>query len=98
VGNRVVNEHIEEQGSQDRSLRNTGENFKRRGKNTRNTDLKFPIGQVTEKPVYIATRKLKSTKWILMHNNNSVQFISFLVYLHINSTAQEPITKHECIQ
>jgi hypothetical protein len=40
----VVNKHIEEQGSQDRSLRNTGENFKRSGKDTRNIDLRFPVG------------------------------------------------------
>jgi hypothetical protein len=40
----VVNEHIEEQGPQDRSLRNTGENFKRPEKNTRNTDPRFPVG------------------------------------------------------
>jgi hypothetical protein len=47
VGNCIAyedNKYIEEQGSQDRSLRSTRENFKRRGKNTRNTDLRFPVG------------------------------------------------------
>jgi hypothetical protein len=39
----VINKHIEEKGSQDRSLRNTGDNFKRLGKNIRNTDLRFPV-------------------------------------------------------
>jgi hypothetical protein len=34
----VINEHIEEKEYQHRSLGNTGENFKRREKNTRNTD------------------------------------------------------------
>jgi hypothetical protein len=58
----VVSKHIEEKGSQDRSLRNTGENFKRRGKNTRNTGWRFPVGYVTAKPVYGATRKPKSIK------------------------------------
>jgi hypothetical protein len=56
----VVNKHIEEQGSQDRSLRNAVNNFKRRGKNTRIMDLRFPVGYVTAKPVYIATRKPKA--------------------------------------
>jgi hypothetical protein len=36
--------HVEEKGSQDRSLRNIRENFKRVAKNTRNTDLRFPVG------------------------------------------------------
>jgi hypothetical protein len=47
VGNCIayeVNKHIEEQGSQDGSFRNTKENFKRRGKNTRNGDLSFLVG------------------------------------------------------
>jgi hypothetical protein len=60
----VVNKHTEEQRPQDRPLRNTGENFKRRGKSARNTDLRFPLGYVTAKPVYIATRKPKCTKLI----------------------------------
>jgi hypothetical protein len=47
VGNCIAyedNKYVEEKGSQDRSMRNTGENFKRRGKSTRNTDLRFPVG------------------------------------------------------
>jgi hypothetical protein len=40
----VVNKHIEEEGSQDRSLRDHGEDFKWRGKNTRDAGLRFPVG------------------------------------------------------
>jgi hypothetical protein len=90
VGNfiaHVVNKQIEEKGSQDRSLGNTGENSKRRGKNTRNKDMRFPVGQVTAKPVYIATRKPKNTKLIII-----IQFSSLLYYSCAESTATRPIT------
>jgi hypothetical protein len=40
----VVNKHIEEERPQDRSLRDPEENFKWRGKNTKNADLRFPVG------------------------------------------------------
>jgi hypothetical protein len=53
----VVNKHSEEERAQDRSLRDTGEKFKWRGKNTRKADLKFLVGYVTAKPVYIATKE-----------------------------------------
>jgi hypothetical protein len=53
---------IEEQGSQDLSLRNSRENFRMRGKNTRNMDLRFLVGQGTTNPVYIVTRNPKRTK------------------------------------
>jgi hypothetical protein len=56
----VVNEDIEEQGLQDKSLRNTGENFT--PGYSRNTDSRFSVGAVTAKQVCIATRELKCTK------------------------------------
>jgi hypothetical protein len=36
----VINEHIEEQRAQNRSLRDSGKNFKRGGEDTGNTDLR----------------------------------------------------------
>jgi hypothetical protein len=39
----VVNKHIEEQRFQDRSVRNTGENFKRWGRNIRKTDVRMSV-------------------------------------------------------
>jgi hypothetical protein len=50
----VVDKWIEEQVPQDRSLRHTGENYERRRKSTRNTDLRCPVRQVATKPVYTA--------------------------------------------
>jgi hypothetical protein len=38
----VDNKHTEEQGSQEILLRYNGENLKRRGQNTRDTNLDFP--------------------------------------------------------
>jgi hypothetical protein len=39
----VVNEHTEEKGSQERSLRDIRKNVKRRGKNTRNMSPRFVV-------------------------------------------------------
>jgi hypothetical protein len=62
---------------------NTGENFKRRRKNTRNTDLRFSVGQVTAKPVYIATRKPEGTK-LMKKKKRMRDKVEYIAKIEIN--------------
>jgi hypothetical protein len=78
----VINKHTEKQRSQNRSLRDTRENFERRGENTCNTDLRLPARKITAKPVSIATGKPKDTE--LMQKKRVRDKVESLAQIKVN--------------